>query len=169
MVWLLPIEGTSLFVTILSAVTLLVMLVWVAPGLWQGWKAQMNAIDHHLYFQVFVTLFVGVIALFLVIIYGMGKDLSLAARYHFVYFPIVIILLAATLAKCWDNWENQTEVENVFSDKQKSFPVLRLRDSLQKSVTGKIKEERATKKDLFFTFATGGIISEHLKQKIKEL
>ena len=148
MVWLLPIEGTSLFVTILSGVILLVVLVWVAPGLWRGWKAQMNDINNCLSFQVFVGFFVGAIALFLAIIYGMGKDLSLAARYHFVYFPVVIMLLAATLGKCWDNSENQIEVENVFSDKERGFQLLKLRDFLPKSGTGKIKEEKATKKDL---------------------
>ncbi|NEP83722.1 MAG: hypothetical protein F6K39_39705 [Okeania sp. SIO3B3] len=148
MVWLLPIEGTSLFVTILSGVTLLVVLVWVAPGLWQGGKAQMNDIDNRLSFQVFVGFFVGVIALFLLIIYGMGKDLSLAARYHFVYFPIVIILLAAILGKCWDNLEDRSEVENVFSQKEKGFQFLQLRDFLQRLRSGKRKEEGATKKDL---------------------
>ncbi len=150
MVWLLPIEGTSLFVTILSGVTLLVALVWVAPNLWQGAKAQINDIENRLSFQVFVSFFVGAIALFLVIIYGMGKDLSLAARYHFVYFPVVIILLAAILAKCWNNLENQTEVENIFSEKE----------------IGKIKDEGATKKDLIFTFATSAtsIISANFKQ-----
>ncbi|NET13643.1 MAG: hypothetical protein F6K08_12725 [Okeania sp. SIO1H6] len=181
MVWLLPIEGTSLFVTILSGVTLLIMLVWVAPGLWQGGKVQMNDIDNRLSFQVFVGFFVGAIALFLLIIYGMGKDLSLAARYHFVYFPIVIILLAAILGKCWvnevirsdfyngdlsnypkifrlkrwgfrpnyfDNLENQAEVENVFSEKEKNFQFFQLINFLQKLGSGKIKGEGATKKDL---------------------
>ncbi|MGD1714211.1 glycosyltransferase family 39 protein [Dapis sp. BLCC M172] len=146
MVWLLPIEGTSLFVTILSGVTLLVALFWVAPYLWRGWKAQMNDIENRLSFQVFVSFFVVAIALFLVIIYGMGRDLSLAARYHIVYFPIVIILLAAILAKCWHNSENQTEVEKVFSDKE----------------TGKIKKEGGIKKDLIITSATS-IIASTLK------
>ncbi|NEQ76170.1 MAG: glycosyltransferase [Okeania sp. SIO2C9] len=121
MVWLLPIEGTSLFVTILSGVTLLVVLVWVAPGLWRGGKAQMNDIDKRFYFQVFVGFFVGAIALFLLIIYGMGKDLSLAARYHFVYFPIVIILLAAILGKCWDNLEDRSEGKFFFLRRRKVF------------------------------------------------
>ncbi|WP_293116296.1 glycosyltransferase family 39 protein, partial [Okeania sp. SIO1I7] len=148
MVWLLPIEGTSLFVTILSGVTLLIMLVWVAPGLLRGGKAQINDIDNRFSFQVFLGFFVGAIALFLLIIYGMGKDLSLAARYHFVYFPIVIILLAAILGKCWDNLENQAEGENVFSGKEKGFQFFQLRDFLQRLGSGKIKGERATKKDL---------------------
>jgi len=143
MVWLLPIEGTSLFVTILSGVTLLVALVWVAPYLLRGAKAQMNDIENRLSFQVFIGFFLGAIALFLLIIYGMGRDLSLAARYHFVYFPLVIILLAAILAKCWNNSENQTEVENLFSEKER----------------GKIKEEGAEKKDLIITSALGIIIS----------
>ncbi|NER05986.1 MAG: hypothetical protein F6K17_27050 [Okeania sp. SIO3C4] len=132
MVWLLPIEGTSLFVTILSGVTLLIMLVWVAPSLWQGGKAQMNDIDNRLSFQVFVGFFVGAIALFLLIIYGMGKDLSLAARYHFVYFPIVIILLAAILGKCWVNQvkSQKSEVRSDFyngdlSKTPKIFPLKR--------------------------------------------
>ncbi|NES03969.1 MAG: hypothetical protein F6K22_14685 [Okeania sp. SIO2F4] len=150
MVWLLPIEGTSLFVTILSGVILLIALVWVAPNLWQAARSQMNAIENRLSFQVFISFFVGAIALFLVIIYGMGRDLSLAARYQFVYFPVVIILLAAILAKCWNNLANQTEVENIFSEKE----------------IGKIKDGGATKKDLIFTFATSttSIISANFKQ-----
>ena len=143
MVWLLPIEGTSLFVTILSGVTLLVALVWVAPNLWRGGKAQMNDIQNRLSFQIFVSFFVGAIALFLVIIYGMGRDLSLAARYQFVYFPIVIILLAAILAKCWNNSENQTEVEKVVPDKQ----------------TSQTKKEKTIKKDLIITSAISMIVS----------
>lgn len=138
MVWLLPVEGTSLFVTILSGVTLLLVLVWVFPSLWQGWKTQMNAVDNRLSFQVFVGFFVGAIALFLLIIYGIGRDLSLAARYHFVYFPVVIILLAATVAKCWDNSDFQTKFEtkvetvlpslptSPLSEPEKSFWLLRL-------------------------------------------
>jgi len=42
------------------------------------------------------------IALFFGITYGLGADLTIAARYHFVYFPAVIVLLGATLAVCWD-------------------------------------------------------------------
>ncbi|NEQ35464.1 MAG: hypothetical protein F6K40_03765 [Okeania sp. SIO3I5] len=143
MVWLLPLEGTSLFVTILSGVTLLVALVWVAPNLWRGAKAQMNDLENRLSFQIFIGFFVGAIALFLLIIYGMGRDLSLAARYHFVYFPVVIILLAAILAKCWNNSDNQKAGEKVFSDKE----------------TGKNKKEKATQKDWIITSATSIIIS----------
>ena len=112
MVWLLPIEGVSLFVIILSAITLLVTLVWVSPHLWRGGKAQMIG-ENSLSFQMFVGFLAAAIAVFLLIIYGLGKDLSLAARYHFVYFPVVIILLAASLAKCWDYLGSETELETI--------------------------------------------------------
>lgn len=154
MVWLLPFEGTSLFVIILSAITLLGVLVWVSPYLWRGWKVQMIG-ENSFSFQMFFGFFVGAVAIFLAIIYGMGKDLSLAARYHFVYFPVVIILLAVALAKCWDNSGSETQVETVFSDKKdRGFPLLKLRDFFQKSGEKKIKEERVRKKNAIFTFAT---------------
>ncbi len=43
----------------------------------------------------------GSILMFLLIIYGLGRNLSLAARYHFVYFPVLILLIAVALANCW--------------------------------------------------------------------
>ena len=143
MVWLLPVEGTNLFVTILSGVTLLVALLWVIPKLWQGGKAQMRDLPNRLFFEIFVSFLVGAIALFLVIIYGMGRDLSLAARYQIVYFPVVIILLAAILGKCWNSSEKETEVKKVFSDKQ----------------TGQVKKERVIKKELIISSATRIIVS----------
>ncbi|MDJ0553087.1 MAG: glycosyltransferase family 39 protein [Microcoleaceae cyanobacterium MO_207.B10] len=126
MVWLLPFEGTSLFVIILSAITLLVILVWVSPYLWRGWKMQINS-NNGFSLRIFVGFFLGAIALFLVVIYGLGKDLSLAARYHFVYFPVVIILLAVALAGCWDNSSSL----------------------IQPSM--EIKEQKITPKDLIFS------------------
>ncbi|MGB3507761.1 MAG: glycosyltransferase family 39 protein [Microcoleaceae cyanobacterium] len=171
MVWLLPFEGTSLIVIILSAITLLGILIWVSPHLWRGWKVQMIG-ETSLSFQMFFGFFVGAIAIFLAIIYGIGKDLSLAARYHFVYFPVVIILLAVALAKCWDNSGNQTQVETVFSDKKnRGFQLLKLRDFFRRSGKGKIKEETARKKNLIFlisTFATNLNFSQ-LKQMEKRV
>ncbi|MBR8826932.1 MAG: glycosyltransferase [Gomphosphaeria aponina SAG 52.96 = DSM 107014] len=98
MVFLLPVEGRPLVVTILSGLILLLVLVWVAPGVIGGLKGQMKSTNS---MSVLVGFLGGAIALFLIIIYVMGKDLSLAARYHFVYFPVIIVLLAAALAICW--------------------------------------------------------------------
>jgi hypothetical protein len=43
----------------------------------------------------------GAIGLFLAIANILGPDLTVAVRYHFVYFPAVLLLLGAVLARCW--------------------------------------------------------------------
>jgi hypothetical protein len=49
----------------------------------------------------FTIFFLSTITSFLAIIYIWGKDLSQAARYQFVYFPSIIILLGFALSICW--------------------------------------------------------------------
>jgi uncharacterized membrane protein len=110
MVFLLPVEGTNLPVTLLSGLVLLTVLLWVFPALIRGWRIQMASLSSRLSMQVLGGFLVGAIAIFLIVIYGSGKDLSLAARYHFVYFPALIVLLGAALAICWQesngrNWQ----------------------------------------------------------------
>ncbi len=55
--------------------------------------------------QVLAGFVLAAIAVFLVFTYGLDIDLTLAARYHFVYFPAVIVLLGAALANCWEEPE----------------------------------------------------------------
>ncbi len=110
MAFLLPVEGTNLPVTLLSGLVLLTVLLWVFPALIRGWRTQIASLSSRLAMQVLGGFLVGAIAIFLVIIYGLAKDLSLAARYHFVYFPALIVLLGAVLAICWQesngrNWQ----------------------------------------------------------------
>jgi uncharacterized membrane protein len=45
----------------------------------------------------------GAIALFFIFTYILGIDLTRGARYYFVYFPAVIILIGASLAVCYQN------------------------------------------------------------------
>jgi len=110
MVYLLPIEGTQLPVTILSGLVLAIVFFWSLPALIRGWRAYSTQISaSRPPMQVLGGFFVTVIALFLVIIYGLGKNLSLAPRYHFVYFPAPIVLLGAALAVCWQDLDRQKE------------------------------------------------------------
>lgn len=108
MVYLLPIEGTQLPVTILSGLVLSIIFLWSLPALIRAWRAYSTQLSaSRLPMQVLGGFFVTAIALFLVIIYGLGKNLSLAPRYHFVYFPALIVLLAAALAVCWQDLDRQ--------------------------------------------------------------
>jgi len=105
MVMMLPVEGTSLVVTVISALVILSVLIWIIPALVRGWKSSLNSsIGFPL--RVLGGYWLAVIMIFFVVIYGLGKDISLAARYHFVYFPAVIVLIAVALAHHWQNSSN---------------------------------------------------------------
>ena len=100
MVMLLPVEGTPTLVTICSGVTVLVVLIWAVPILVKQWRSLwLNSTTRSPMIILSGYLF-GCLVIFLLLIYGMGKDVSLAARYHFVYFPGLILLVAVALARC---------------------------------------------------------------------
>jgi uncharacterized membrane protein len=109
MIALLPVEGVNLVVIICSAIILLSVLLWVTPVLINSFRSQLQDSQLNLSVKVLGSFFLAAIALFLVIIYVLRRDLSLAARYHFVYFPAVIVLLASALATCISN----TKLKNV--------------------------------------------------------
>jgi uncharacterized membrane protein len=100
-IFLLPVEGTPLLITILSALILLTILVWVIPKIIQGIRFNLTSFDSQLETKIFSGIFCSVLGLFLVLIYGLQKDVSLAARYQFVYFPILILILGSALGRIW--------------------------------------------------------------------
>ena len=79
----------------------------------QRWKLSFNN-PRSLSIRLLTGYLFGTVILYLFLIYGYGKDISLAARYHFVYFPVIILVLSAILAKLW---HTPTEKEEV-SDQQ---------------------------------------------------
>ncbi|BAY45875.1 hypothetical protein SAMD00079811_34820 [Scytonema sp. HK-05] len=101
MISLLPVEASQLAVVIASGMVMLIFFVWAVPILVRGIKVQLKQPQTSLMVQVFVGLVVGAIALFFIFTYFFGIDLTRGARYNFVYFPAVIVLLGASLAVCW--------------------------------------------------------------------
>ena len=100
MVMMLPVEGTSILVTIFSALIILGVLIWVIPVLIQGWRSQLVNSQTRLPMIILGSYLLGSIVIVFLVIYGIGKDISLAARYHFVYFPVFILLVAVAIAAC---------------------------------------------------------------------
>ena len=103
MVILLPFEGVPTAIAIASGIIALLALIWAIPALIQGYKLLLT---HNSPFQSFALALLtayGIAAIFiyLLLVYGYGRDISLAARYHFIYFPGGILILAAILAKLW--------------------------------------------------------------------
>jgi uncharacterized membrane protein len=101
MVVLLPIESPSLLVVIASGAVMLVFLIYALPIIYRGFEAQWRQPEHRLGTGILVGVLLGAIALFFGITYLLGIDLTRGARYNFVYFPVVPVLLANAIACPW--------------------------------------------------------------------
>ncbi len=99
---LLPIEGINTPVMISCGVVLVIFGFWALSIFIAGLKFQLGRSLTRTETQVLAGYLLAAIALLFFITYGFGADLTIAARYQFFYFPTVIILLASTLAICWD-------------------------------------------------------------------
>ena len=95
---LLPVESSNLTVVIASAIAMIIFLFLVLPILFSAIKTSLNTPDSRLGTAIFGGFVLGAILLFFSFAYGLGIDLTRGARYNFVYFPGVILLLGATLA-----------------------------------------------------------------------
>jgi uncharacterized membrane protein len=95
---LLPVESPNLPVTIVSVIAMIIYFLWVLPLLLGGIKSSLTIPENRLGTIVFGWFVLGAIALFFTFTYILGIDLTRGARYNFVYFPGMILLLGATLA-----------------------------------------------------------------------
>ncbi|MBW4623442.1 MAG: glycosyltransferase family 39 protein [Cyanosarcina radialis HA8281-LM2] len=105
MVVLLPVEGVPQSIAIASLVTALSFIIWVLWILLSTLKTNIQRSTARLSTQVLSDLIFASIAIFLGITYIIGADLTIVGRYHFIYFPTVIIFLASYLAVCWRDRE----------------------------------------------------------------
>ncbi|RCJ39725.1 glycosyltransferase [Nostoc minutum NIES-26] len=101
MLYLLPVEAPQLAIVIASGLVMLIFMIWAAPILIRGYKMQLQQPENRLMTQVLSGVIAGAIALFFIFTYFFNIDLTRGARYNFVYFPAVIVLLGASLAVCW--------------------------------------------------------------------
>ncbi|MEH1974889.1 MAG: glycosyltransferase [Nostoc sp.] len=101
MICLLPVESSQALVVIPSGVVMLIFFIWAVPILLRGIKIQLQHPESRIMIQVFVGVAISAIALFFIFTYFLGIDLTRGARYNFVYFPAIVVLLGASLAVCW--------------------------------------------------------------------
>lgn len=102
MISLLPVESSSLPIVILSGLILLLFFIWLIPYVTQGIKKGLKLDDYRLPLVVLMGFIASAILLFLAITYIIGLDITRGARYSFVYFPAVIVVVGASLAISWD-------------------------------------------------------------------
>jgi uncharacterized membrane protein len=130
MLSLLPVEASSLFVVIASGLVMLVFFIWAVPILYRGLKVLSEKPDTRLATQVLGGFVLGAIAIFFGITYFLGTDITRGARYNFVYFPAVIVLLAAALAISWNAPETLNSIDR---DNPNSRALLKLGGDLPAS------------------------------------
>jgi uncharacterized membrane protein len=115
MVMLLPVEGVPKLVAIFSGIAILIVLIWTIPILIRQWRSLWFNFNTRSPMIILSGYLWGCLVILLSLIYGMGKDVSLAARYHFIYFPIIILLVAVALAACFrgDSILNNTSINTI--------------------------------------------------------
>ena len=103
MLSLLPVDIISLplAVVVASGAVMVIFLIWAIPILWRGFKFQMKQEDTRLEIKVLSLYVLGILLIILGFTYGLGMDLTLAARFHFIYFPAAIALFGVALAANW--------------------------------------------------------------------
>ncbi|MBE9178883.1 glycosyltransferase [Oculatella sp. LEGE 06141] len=103
MLYLLPIQSVSQPTGIVSAIILVLLVLWTVPQLYRGLKTQYDHPRLRVSVQVLGGLVGVAIAMFLGITYILAIDLSSAFRYHFFYFPAVLAIAGAALASEWQS------------------------------------------------------------------
>jgi uncharacterized membrane protein len=121
MLSLLPVEASSWWLAIPSGIVMLLFFSWALPLLYWGLKGIWQQPNSRLAVITLAGFVAGAIALFFSITYGFGIDLTRGARYSFVYFPAVIVLVGASLATCW---RKKTPISAIFGFSQGKTAVM---------------------------------------------
>lgn len=102
MVYLLPIEGPNLGVMIFFIVIMVVSLLgWLVPLLYQGIRQGLSNPETTQGTTLIGVFTIASVGIFFAIAYLLGMDITRGARYNFVYFPAVIILVGVSLSYFW--------------------------------------------------------------------
>lgn len=101
MVSLLPVEHHQGAIAVVFAIILIAFSSWLFLRFRRGIIQQYKQPQSQLGIQILGRFFIISLSLIIVITYGFSHDLTLAARYQFIYFPSAIALLAAGIVPYW--------------------------------------------------------------------
>ncbi|MDY7024072.1 MAG: hypothetical protein SWJ54_22445, partial [Cyanobacteriota bacterium] len=110
MIVMLPVENQPILITIISASMMLAGLGITGKLVWESGKRLPE--DWRFSQGILIGLVASAIAIILAITYGFSIDLTLVARYHFTYFPIIILIVAVSFTVGWQspgkqNWRRK--------------------------------------------------------------
>ncbi len=108
----LPVENQPQPVAIAMVLLMLLFTVWLLWRLSGRFGQLWSTPETHLATRMLTVFTLWVLLEFLVIIFGLGKDITSVPRYNFLYFPAVCALVGACLAqsrgKTTGEWRSQT-------------------------------------------------------------
>jgi uncharacterized membrane protein len=108
-------------IVILSAILMLIFFAWATPMLKRGLLIKLRHPQIQIGTIAIASFTVISMGLYLVIPLLTGVDITRGARYHFVYFPGIIMLIGLGLASCW---ESKPSIAKWVSGKQAVIIVL---------------------------------------------
>lgn len=88
-------------IAILSAILMLIFFGWAIPMFKPGIQIQLR-LPPQIATMAIVSFTASSIGLYLIIPWLTGIDITRGARYHFGYFPGVMMLMGLVLASCWE-------------------------------------------------------------------
>jgi uncharacterized membrane protein len=94
MVFLLPIEGVSSSISIISGVIILGVIIYSVPK----WSKGFNLVKDRLSTIVLTRFLLGSILLILAVTFIFGADLTLSARFQFFYYPVLLLFFGIILS-----------------------------------------------------------------------
>ncbi|MEO1208470.1 MAG: glycosyltransferase [Cyanobacteria bacterium J06638_20] len=97
MLYVMPVQAKQSWLALLSGIIGVGLFGWTTIHLYRGWRAAQQ--EHgSLPMNVMVGFAAGAIAIILGVTYGLNYDLTLAFRYAFLYYPAILLLIAAALS-----------------------------------------------------------------------
>ncbi len=108
----LPVENQPLWIAIPSGLFMVGFAIVLGRYIWQN-LPQLYQTSGLQKSSIILSLFtLLILAEFLIIVYILGKDITSAVRYHFIYYPSICVLLAACFTDKSTNENNSSQTTN---------------------------------------------------------
>ncbi len=93
----LPVENQPWWIAVSSGLVMLVLSLWIARFVFRGLKQLWHSSTTRLSTLMLLSFTTIVLLEFFAIVYFLGKDITIAPRYNFVYYPSFCALVGASL------------------------------------------------------------------------
>lgn len=94
----LPVEHQPLVLQLVSGLAMLAFGSWLGWNVWRGLRASWQEKNQRQAIAVLIAYIAIVLLEFLAVVYGLDKDITVAPRYNYVYFPAVCALIGIAFA-----------------------------------------------------------------------